>query len=201
MFESEIYLASASPRRHEILKQIGAKHRILIVPSPPGEDEPILPGEAPEHYVMRTAIEKSDRALAWIEHQSLPTLPVLTADTTVALNNVILGKPNSYQDAKHMLGQLSGQTHSVYTAVTLTFDAHRISTLSKTEVKFAKISLEDIESYCQTHEPWGKAGAYGLQGLAALFVESINGSYSGVVGLPIYETGQLLKKLSNSPCS
>src|SRR5690606_18901922 len=143
MLEREIYLASASPRRHELLKQIGVKHRILIAPSPPGEDEPLLPGETPEDYVMRTATEKSDRALAWIEHQSLPSLPVLTADTTVALNHVILGKPNSLEDAKHMLGKLSGQTHNVYTAVTLTFDTHRISTLSKTEVTFAKLSLED----------------------------------------------------------
>ncbi|MBC7204073.1 MAG: septum formation inhibitor Maf [Pusillimonas sp.] len=198
MLKYEIYLASASPRRHEILNQMGISHRVLIVPSPPGEDEPRLPGEEPERYVMRTALEKSDRALAWIKHQSLPSLPVLTADTTVALSNVILGKPKSSDEAKLMLSQLSGRVHCVYTAVTLAFGEQRIGALSATEVRFAELSMNDIDAYCRTGEPWGKAGAYGIQGKASLFVQHIHGSYSGVVGLPIYETGQLLRQLGES---
>ena len=198
MPEREIYLASASPRRHEILNQMGIQHRVLIVPSPPGEDEPRLAGESPKQYVMRTASEKSDRALAWIKHQSLPVLPVLTADTTVALDDIILGKPGTYEEAKSMLTQLSGHTHQVYTAVTLAFNEQRIDILSTTAVRFARLDRQDIETYCKTDEPWGKAGAYGIQGKASWFIEHISGSYSGVVGLPVYETGQLLKKMNES---
>tara|TARA_R110000851_G_scaffold295568_1_gene450545 strand:+ start:128908 stop:129513 length:606 start_codon:yes stop_codon:yes gene_type:complete len=198
MFETEIYLASASPRRHEILTKMGVRHRILITPPPPGEDEPRLAGEPPERYVMRTAREKSDRALAWIKRQSLPVLPVLSADTTVALNKSILGKPDSYEQARQMLAELSGRTHQVYTAVTLAFNEQRIDILSTTAVRFARLDRQDIETYCKTDEPWGKAGAYGIQGKASWFIEHISGSYSGVVGLPIYETGQLLKKMNKS---
>lgn len=198
MPEREIYLASTSPRRHEVLNQMGIQHRVLIVPPPPGEDEPRLAGESPRQYVMRTASEKSDRALAWIKHQSLPVLPVLTADTTVALDDIILGKPGTYEEAKSMLTQLSGHTHQVYTAVTLAFNEQRIDILSTTAVRFAHLDRQDIETYCRTNEPWGKAGAYGIQGKASWFIEHISGSYSGVVGLPIYETGQLLKKMNES---
>lgn len=190
-----IYLASASPRRHQILKQMGVAHQVLQVPSPEGEDEPQLPGETPEHYVERTAREKAQRAVAWLATQGAryPAAPVLGADTTVILNGKILGKPESAEHAAHMLRQLSGATHQVRTAVVLAQGSRLLEKTSVSHVTFDRLSDSDIAHYCASQEPMGKAGAYGIQGLAGIFVTELQGSYTGVMGLPMWETGQLLK--------
>jgi len=197
-FHTEIYLASASPRRHEILLQMGVAHTVLDVPAPPGEDEPRLAGECPADYVRRTAKEKALRAVAWISTQALPQQPVLAADTTVFIGHDILGKPVDADDARQMLRRLSGTTHSVHTAVVLACGQHLDEKVSMTDVRMKRLSDAEIEAYCATGEPMGKAGGYGIQGRAALFIEHISGSYSGVMGLPIFETGQLLQRLSNA---
>lgn len=190
-----IYLASASPRRHQILKQMGVAHQVLQVPSPEGEDEPQLPGETPEHYVERTAREKAQRAVAWLTTQGAryPSAPVLGADTTVILDGKILGKPESAEHAAHMLRQLSGATHQVRTAVVLAQGSRLLEKISVSHVTFDRLSDSDIAYYCASQEPMGKAGAYGIQGLAGMFVTELQGSYTGVMGLPMWETGQLLK--------
>lgn len=208
-----IYLASASPRRHELLCQAGIDHAVLRVPSPPGEDEPRLPGESPDAYVQRTAREKALRALHWLglrvdaadsawprSEQSLPLHPVLAADTTVILGDEILGKPADAAEAARMLRRLSGALHEVHTAIVLALPradgaAQPLQTdVSRTTVRFKQLSEAEIAAYCASGEPMGKAGAYGIQGRAALFVEYISGSYSGVVGLPLCETGRLLER-------
>ena len=193
----EIYLASASPRRHEILTQLGVPHEVLRLPPVVGEDEPRLPGEPPADYVLRTARDKALRALMFLEQAApspLPARPVLTADTTVILHDDILGKPVDAQDAKSMLMRLSGTEHEVRTAVVVAAPGRIEDIVSITKVRFATLSHSDIETYCASGEPMDKAGAYGIQGLAGLFVEHISGSYSGVMGLPVYETGLLLRR-------
>lgn len=207
------YLASASPRRHELLLQAGITHTVLSVPSPPGEDEPQLPGESPDAYVLRTAREKALRALHWLgvtlnnsdpnwprSGNSPALLPILAADTTVILGNEILGKPRDAADAARILHRLSGTLHEVHTAVVLA-DARTTEPVaslrwkvSRTQVRFKTLSDQEISDYCACGEPTGKAGAYAIQGRAAIFIEHIHGSYSGVVGLPLYETAELLKQ-------
>lgn len=196
-----IYLASASPRRHEILCQMGVPHEVLHVPAPEGEDEPILPGESPEHYVARTAREKAERASQWLSRQSdlRADTPILCADTTVSLNNDILGKPANLAEAARMLECLSGNTHEVRTAVVLVASQRSIERVSLSHVTFCKLSKNDIQEYCLSGEPMGKAGAYGIQGRAGMFVQHLSGSYTGVMGLPMYETSELLKLLSSYP--
>lgn len=195
-FHTKIYLASASPRRHEILLQMGVAHTVLDVPAPPGEDEPRLAGESPADYVRRTAKEKALRAMDWISAQALPWQPVLAADTTVFIGNDILGKPADVDDARQMLRRLSGTTHSVHTAVVLACGQSLEEKVSMTDVRMKRLSDAEIEAYCATGEPMGKAGGYGIQGHASLFIEHISGSYSGVMGLPIFETGELLRQLA-----
>ena len=194
-----IYLASASPRRHELLNQIGVPHEILNVPPPPGEDEPILPGESPIDYVRRTALHKAEWASTWLQQEidqarRVPH-PILTADTTVALHHEILGKPTDPEDAKRILSKLSGQTHQVYTAVVLVHDGQVHQSLSVSDVTFAKLDIREIQHYVDTGEAFGKAGAYGIQGYAATFIHHLSGSYSAVMGLPLFETATLLKKI------
>lgn len=190
-----VYLASASPRRHEILNQIGVPHQVLRLPPAAGEDEPRLAGESPAAYVERTAREKALRALDYLAGATrYAPRPVLTADTTVILGNDILGKPVDADDAHRMLGRLSGAEHEVRTAVVLAEPGRMLETVSITRVRFAVISAEDIKAYCDSGEPMDKAGAYGIQGLAGLFVEHIAGSYTGVMGLPVHETGMLLRR-------
>ncbi|MBC2770343.1 Maf family protein [Pusillimonas minor] len=188
-----IYLASASPRRHEILLHMGVAHDILIVPAPPGADEPQHPGETPEAYVLRTAHDKADLAAQWIEAARLPQKPVLTADTTVSIEGEVLGKPLSVDDARQMLERLSGKTHQVQTVVTLTTHGRRDERISTTAVTFATLTTSEINAYSSSTEPFGKAGGYGIQGKASMFIAGISGSYSGVMGLPVFETAQLLK--------
>ncbi len=193
----KIYLASASPRRHEILTGLGVPHEILRLPPAAGEDEPRLAGEPPPVYVERTAREKAVRALDWLAGAPhLPAYPVLAADTTVILQDDILGKPADMADARRMLRRLSGREHEVRTAVVIGGAGRLLHAVSITTVRFASLSDTDIDDYCASGEPMGKAGAYGIQGLAGLFIEHIAGSYTGVMGLPVHETGRLLHQFA-----
>jgi septum formation protein len=182
---AQIILASASPRRKELLDQIGVAYRVYAVDI----DESVRPGELPLAYVQRMAAEKSAACVARLGHH----LPILAADTTVVLGDVIMGKPNDKDDALCMLRQLSGATHQVYTAISLRGDEHS-QTVSITDVTFKTLTEHELERYWHSGEPLDKAGSYAIQGLAAVFIESIKGSFSGVVGLPLFETGQLLIK-------
>jgi len=195
-----IYLASQSPRRSQLLEQIGVHHR-LLVPNAPGdvaEDtealELVLPGEPPAAYVERVTALKLDAAVQRLARRGLPTAPILCSDTTVALNDRIFGKPLDADDARHMLAQLSGQEHRVLTAVAVQAGAQRFAALSVSHVRFAELDSVQIDAYVATGEPLGKAGAYGIQGPAAAFIAHISGSYSGIMGLPLYETAQLLRQ-------
>ena len=197
-----LYLASESPRRQELLKQIGIPHTVLRLPPVEGEDEPRRDNETPLVYVQRTALEKAQRAQQWLvqgkpESEGLTdrhiNLPILTADTTVALGDLILGKPVDAQHAASILGQLSGQTHTVYTAVVLANRTDIYTELSTSLVTFKHLSQTEIAQYIETNDCFGKAGAYGIQGFAARFIRDLQGSYSGVMGLPLYETAELLR--------
>ncbi len=184
----QLILASASPRRRELLDQIG----VTYIVHPVDIDETPKDREAAKDYVSRVAAEKSAACVSEVTH----FLPVLAADTSVVIDGQILGKPKNREHGMTMLNQLSGKTHSVYSAIS--FRSHcknkHFQALSKTEVRFRNISPEEIQSYWDTGEPEGKAGAYAIQGLASVFVESIKGSFSGVVGLPLFETAELLSK-------
>jgi len=194
-----IYLASASPRRSELLRQIGVAHQVLTVPAPPGEDEPQLPNEAADDYVRRTAREKAERADIWLSQQKdIPILPILTADTCVILDGEVLGKPVDRADAFRILHALSGRRHEVHTAVVLVNNGVLQFALSKTRVTLGLLSDADIARYCDSGEPWGKAGAYGIQGLAGAFVKRIEGSYTCVMGLPLFETAEMLRRIDTS---
>jgi len=194
-----IYLASRSPRRRELLAQIGVRYHLLLFrsrpESPPDVDENVLPGEAPDTYVERVARAKAEAGLKLLRLRNLPLAPVLAADTTVALDGRIMGKPADRKQAADMLASLSGQRHEVMTAVALTRDDEIESALSRSEVQFKKLTPEEIAQYVATGESDDKAGAYAIQGRAARFIVELRGSYSGVMGLPLYETSQLLDKL------
>ncbi len=189
-----IYLASASPRRHELLQQIHIQHEVLRVPAPAGEDEPILPSESAVHYVQRTALDKLKQATAWRKTQ--PQLhqnwPLLCADTTVELNGDIIGKPLDLADATLILQRLSGQSHQVHSACCLSYQGEIYQALSSSTIWFKPLRAAEISAYCQSKEPLGKAGAYGIQGAAAAFITRLEGSYSSVMGLDVYQTHQLL---------
>lgn len=189
-----LYLASASPRRHDILLQMGIAHHVLNVPPPPGEDEPRHDGEAAADYVRRTAREKALRAVHWVGSQFLSPLPILSADTTVVLDGAILGKPRSRDDAAAMLKLLSGREHEVRTAVVLAHAGRLYEDVSVSLVRFRDLTEEDIQAYCASGEPMGKAGSYAIQGRAGRFASHLDGSYTGVMGLPMYETDRLLYK-------
>ena len=190
---ARLYLASASPRRRELLTQIGLAHEVLRVPAPPGEDEPQHPGESAADYVQRTARDKAERGRDWLRAQALPVLPLLAADTTVILDGQVLGKPADRDDAIRILQALSGQTHQVHTAVALWTGDRLLEAVSITHVRMRPLELDEIARYCDSGEPYGKAGAYGIQGLAGIFVANIDGSYTGVMGLPLFETANLLR--------
>ncbi|WP_241060004.1 Maf family protein [Achromobacter xylosoxidans] len=189
---ARLYLASASPRRRELLTQIGLPHEVLRVPAPPGEDEPQHPGESAADYVRRTARDKAERGRDWLRAQSLPIMPLLAADTTVILAGQVLGKPADRDDAIRILQALSGQTHQVHTAVALWSGERLLESVSITEVQMRPLQADEIARYCDSGEPYGKAGAYGIQGLAGTFIARIDGSYTGVMGLPLFETANLL---------
>ncbi|MEQ1620417.1 MAG: Maf family protein [Methylococcales bacterium] len=182
---AQLILASASPRRRELLDQIQVRYLV----KPVDLDETPLPNESPKEYVQRVAAEKS----AACALQCRSNLPVLAADTSVVLGDVIMGKPRNQDDAIAMLRQLSGQTHQVMTALSLRGHQHW-QALTVTEVTFRQLTDTEIVAYWNTGEPLDKAGSYAIQGLGGIFVESLKGSFSGVVGLPLFETAELLAK-------
>jgi septum formation protein len=190
---ARLYLASASPRRRELLTQVGLAHEVLLVPAPPGEDEPQHPGESAADYVPRTARDKALRGRDWMLSQDLPQLPLLAADTTVILAGAVLGKPADRDDAMRILRALSGSAHEVHTAVAVWTGNQLLEAVSITEVRMRALTDEELGRYCDSGEPYGKAGAYGIQGLAGTFVSHIAGSYTGVMGLPLFETANLLR--------
>ncbi len=198
---SFVYLASQSPRRRDLLEQVDIAY--VVLPPFPGEDvealEARLGGETPRRYVRRVTGLKADAALARIERGGLREAPVLVADTTVAIGHRILGKPRDDGDARRMLRELSGRTHRVLTAVAVATTDRRHETLSESRVRFRRLTDDDIAAYCATGEPFGKAGAYAIQGRAAAFVERIAGSQSGIVGLPLFETMRLLRRFGIAP--
>jgi septum formation protein len=197
--DKKIYLASKSPRRRELLRQVGVDFELLMLRNDPvrGEDvsEDALPGEEPHDYVARVARDKG--AFAWnvLNMRRQPLRPVLTADTTVTIDGIILGKPANAAEAAEMLERLSGRTHEVLTSVAVHYTNVAELVTQVSNVRFAKLSPAAIKAYCATPEPYDKAGAYGIQGLAALFVEHIEGSHSGIMGLPLFETACLLRKV------
>lgn len=193
-----IYLASRSARRHDLLKQIGIRHNILLIRAtlsrPADVDETPLPEESPADYIYRITHTKAEAGWLHLQQRGLPLLPVLAADTAVVLDGRILGKPRDIRHAEEILQALSGQEHHVYTAVGLTFQGQTRLRLSTTTVRFRDISQREIQAYIAGGEFHDKAGAYAIQGKAAAFIINIEGSYSGVVGLPLFETSQLLEE-------
>lgn len=184
---AQIYLASASPRRRDLLRQIGVECQV----SPVDVDEAPHPGEAPAEYVLRLALAKARAGHEAVRR--LAPLPVLAADTAVTLDNEILGKPRDRQHALFMMRRLSGRSHKVLTAVAL-IDGEASSRLSVSSVTFRPVSDQEILAYWNTGEPADKAGGYAVQGLAAAFIARLEGSYSGVMGLPLFETAELLQQ-------
>ena len=183
-----VYLASASPRRSELLRQIGVPFRVRPAAIP----EEIRPGEAPDAYVLRLAAAKA--ATVWGAGGEGEARPVLAADTAVVLGDRVLGKPADAAQAEAMLADLSGRTHRVLTAVAVHTADGAEMLLSASEVRFRATTAAERRAYCATGEPYDKAGGYGIQGRAAVFVEHLQGSYSGVMGLPLYETATLLAR-------
>ena len=192
-----IYLASQSPRRRQLLEQIGVAHRLLLPEAHEDAEalEAVRSSEAPARYVQRVTGLKLDAAVARLNASGLPAAPVLCADTTVALGRDILGKPHNAQEAHAILARLSGQTHRVLTAIAVHKGRQRHTALSESWVRFAPMTAAQIRAYVSSGEPMGKAGAYGVQGRAAAHIEHIRGSYSGIMGLPLFETAQLLRQL------
>lgn len=192
-----IYLASQSPRRSQLLTQIGVAHQLLMPDS--AEDAELLEAvrgrEAPGRYVARVTGLKLDAAVVRLQRLGLPAAPVLCADTTVALGREILGKPADEADARRILLQLSGQIHRVLTAVAVQAGRMRVQALSESWVQFAPMTAAQIKAYAASGEPMGKAGAYGVQGRAASHIKQISGSYSGIMGLPLFETAALLRSV------
>ncbi|UHD14881.1 Maf family protein [Thiocapsa bogorovii] len=184
--DHHIYLASRSPRRLALLEQIGV--RVALVEAE--TDEARRPGESPETYVRRVALEKARAGRAAVSEDE--RRPVLAADTAVVLGDMTLGKPTDLASAARMLSALSGRSHRVLTAVALIAGERELADLSESLVTFRALSEAEILSYWDTGEPCDKAGAYGIQGIGALFVSNLQGSYSGVMGLPLFETGRLL---------
>ena len=193
-----IYLASKSPRRRELLRQIGVNFDVLTFRAgargdDADVDETAIAGEAVDHYVERLALAKAEAGVRRVLWRRLLARPVLAADTTLELDGEIIGKPRDAADAHAILARLSGRQHRVLTAVAIS-DGERIrSRLSVSEVRFRTLSEHDIRRYVATGEPMDKAGAYGIQGHAAVFIEEIRGSYSGIMGLPLFETAALLE--------
>jgi septum formation protein len=192
-----VYLASQSPRRRQLLEQLGVRYELLL--PTPDEDaealEMVLPGETPLSYVKRVTQLKLEAAMQRLKTRNLPKGPVLCADTTVALGREILGKPDSAQDALRILKKLSGNTHRVLTAVAIGEGKRRVSNVSISSVTFASMTSAEMKAYVASGEPMGKAGAYGVQGLAAAHIAVIKGSYTGIMGLPLFETANLLKQI------
>lgn len=193
-----VYLASQSPRRSQLLTQMGVRHELLL----PGGDEDseglevILKNEAPSSYVRRVTQLKLDAALLRLKKRDLPMAPIICSDTTVALGRTIYGKPQDAHDACRMLSELAGKTHRVLTAVAVGTARKRVQAMSESRVRFSPLSAAQIKGYVASGEPMGKAGAYAVQGRAASFIAHISGSYSGIMGLPVFETAALLRSIN-----
>lgn len=195
---NRIYLASRSPRRRELLRQIGVRFELLVFRG--GErgedadvDEAPFPGESVERYVERVALTKAEAGFRRQRWRHLPSLPVLAADTTLELDGQIIGKPGSEDEAHDILKRLSGREHRVLTAIAMSDGERTRSAINISQVLFRRLEPDEIRHYVATGEPMDKAGAYGIQGRAAVFVENIRGSYSGIMGLPLFETAQMLE--------
>ncbi len=200
---SAIYLASNSPRRRELLRQIGVNFEVLLFRSGPRTDmdvdETPHPGETPDAYVLRVALAKAEGGIERVMRRSLPHRPVLAADTTLAVDDDIVGKPTDADDAVRILHRLSGRDHRVLTAVAITDGDHTEHAISVSTVRFGALDDDTIRRYVATGEPMDKAGAYGIQGRAGMFVEHIEGSYTGIMGLPLFNTAQLLSHFGLLP--
>jgi septum formation protein len=194
----KIYLASKSPRRRELLRQIGIEFELLMLrdqtPRGPEVSEIVLPNERADDYVKRVTLEKAKFAQQTMWWRKLPHRPILAADTTVVLDGRILGKPADEAEAIDMMRALSGRTHQVLTHVAVLHHDQTFQLTQRSDVAFATLPDSVIRAYCATAEPYDKAGGYGIQGQAALFIQDIAGSYSGIMGLPLFETGQLLEQ-------
>ena len=197
IIQPRIYLASQSPRRRELLKQIGVNFEMLLLRSDPRRnidvDETSFTEENPEDYVKRVCEAKARTGWDGLKLRNLPAFPVLAADTSVILDGKIIGKPHDREEAAAMLRQLSGRQHLVLSAVAVSFEERTETRLSVSKITFATLSEERIMRYILTNEPLDKAGAYGIQGYAAAFIQHMEGSYSGVMGLPLFETAELLQ--------
>ena len=196
-----IYLASKSPRRSALLRQIGVDFDLLLLRSDGSRavdvSELVHPGEAAHAYVARVAQEKADFAWQAMQLRGLEPRPVLAADTSVIVDGEILGKPADQLEASAMLQRLSGRRHQVLTSIALRHGAlpEQVEQVTQvSEVDFCTLSQQTINAYCATQEPYDKAGGYGIQGLAACFIARIEGSHSGIMGLPLFETAQLLRR-------
>ena len=193
-----IYLASRSPRRRELLMQVGIRFDTIAFRNPPREDKDVdetaHPDETPLDYVQRVAQAKALHGWRIVGWRRLMPQPVLAADTTLELDGCIIGKPSDADDAIRILRRLSTRTHRVLTAVAVAFEGRLESALSVSEVRFGALDEGEIRRYVASGEPMDKAGAYGIQGHAGLFVEQLTGSYTGVMGLPLFETGALLRR-------
>ncbi|OOF70604.1 Maf family protein [Rodentibacter caecimuris] len=189
-----IYLASNSPRRWALLQQLG----INLIRVEGEVDETPYQNEEASAYCLRIALAKNQAAQAEHSRRSLANYPIVTADTTVSIHNQILGKPKDQDEAFQMLKLLSGKTHQVFTAVCVSYNQQQFSRLQTSDVIFKKITEEEIRAYIATGEPMDKAGAYGIQGLGGIFVQHLAGSFTGVMGLPIAETAELLKRCNLS---
>lgn len=195
---SFIYLASQSPRRAQLLAQIGVRHAPLLATADEDAEslEAEIGGESPAGYVERVTRAKLQAARLRLAARGLAAAPILCAETTVALGRRILGKPRDAADARAILQRLAGRSHQVLTAVAIAADGREWLALSRSKVRFAAIAGAEIERYVEGGEPFGKAGAYAIQGAAAAWIERIEGSCSGIMGLPLYETAQLLRQAS-----
>ena len=198
IIQPRLYLASQSPRRRELLKQIGVNFEMLLLRSDPRRniavDETSHADESPEKYVRRVSQTKAEAGYAALRLRNLPSFPVLAADTTISLDGHIFGKPDTAEQAAAMLRQLSGREHQVLSAVAIVMGEHVEVSVSTSTVRFATLSEERIRRYLHTREYTDKAGGYAIQGQAGAFIEHLSGSYSGVMGLPLFETVQLLQR-------
>ena len=199
---NKIFLASKSPRRRELLKQIGVQFELILLREGSGRstdvDEDPQSGETPRDYVQRVCKLKAEAGWTRLSQRALPRAPLLAADTTVAVGNTILGKPRGRDDAIATLKLLSGREHEVFTAVVVRFDRKTLTALSASTVRFAPLTDADILAYVASNEGMDKAGGYAIQGHAAAFIEELRGSYSGVMGLPLFETTRLLREFSSN---
>lgn len=197
--ENQIYLASRSPRRRELLRQIGVKFNLLMMRETAGRaidiDEKPLDNESPKDYIYRITRSKASEGWDKVLQRRLPIYPVLAADTVVTIDGCILGKPRDKADAEKMLKTLSGRSHQVMTAIGVVMQDDLQIRISTSTVRFRELSETEIRNFITHHHVLDKAGAYAIQGLAAAFIVEISGSYSGIMGLPLYETAQLLEEV------